>query len=112
MHFTGVISGSRGAAYQVIPRAQVARLGWQALRADLYIHEQADHLLANKQMRDLREDWRAAQGCGCRQCRRAYRLTLAFYASLGLRPPAPEVVGTGGHTPYTRRWGASPSEHW
>jgi hypothetical protein len=107
MRFTRVSSGSRGAAYQVIPHAQVARLGWQALRADLYIHEQADQVLANKQIRDMCEDWRAAQGCGCRQCRRAYRLTLAFYVSLGLRPPAPEVVGTSGHTRYTRRWGAA-----
>jgi hypothetical protein len=106
MHFTGVISGGRGAAYRVIPSAQVARLGWQALRAEQYIHEQADQVLANKQIRDLGEDWRAAQVCGCRQCRRAYRMTLAFYASLGHRPPAPEDVSTAGLTRYTWHGGA------
>jgi hypothetical protein len=106
-----LLGGSSRATYQVIPRAQVARLRWRALRAERYIHEQADQVLANKQIRDMREDWRAAQVCGCRQCRWAYRMTLAFYASLGLRPPAPEDVSTAGLTWYTRRGGASPSEH-
>jgi hypothetical protein len=109
MH-AGVISGSRGAAYQVMPSAQGARLGWRARRADLDIHEQADQVLAHKQAHDMREDRRAAQVCGCRHCRRAYRCTLAFYASLGLGPPAPENVSTCGLTWYTRNGGASPGK--
>jgi hypothetical protein len=110
MYVTGVSSGSRGAAYQVIPSAQVARLGSRALRADLSIHAQADQVLANKQLRDIRADGGAARRCGCPHCRRAYRCTLAFYTSLGLRPLTREGVTTRVVTRYIRRGGASPSE--
>lgn len=110
MYVTGVSIGSRGAAYQVLPSAQVARLGSRALRADLSIHAQADQVLANKQIRDIRAAGCAARRCGCPHCRQAYRLTLAFYAGLGRKPPAREGVTTRIVTRYTRRGGASPSE--
>jgi hypothetical protein len=87
MHFTRTTIGSREALYQAISNAQVARLGPRTLWTDVYIHQQADQILANKQARDMHVDWRAARGCGCVHCRRAYRRTLDFYASLGSRPP-------------------------
>ena len=110
MYVTAVSIGSRGAAYQVLPSAQVARLGSRALRADLSIDALVDQVLANKQLRDIRAAACAARRCGCPHCRQAYRLTLAFYAGLGLRPPAREAITTRVLTRYTQRGGASPSE--
>jgi hypothetical protein len=110
MDFTGGTSGSGGAAYQVMPSAQVARLSSRALRADRSIQAQADRVLANKQIRDIRAAGCAARRCGCPHCRQAYRLTLAFYAGLGRGPPAREGVTTRIVTRYTRRGGASPWE--
>jgi hypothetical protein len=106
MHFTAESSGSSRAAYQVIPSAQVARLGWRVLSADLDIQEQADQVLAYKEVRDIRADRRAAQVCGCRHCQGAYRHTLVFYARLGLRPRPNEAVSTTGITRYIRRGAA------
>jgi hypothetical protein len=105
MRVTGQSIGSREAPHQVRPSAQVAKLGWRALRANLDIQEQADQVLAYKEVRDMREDRRAAHVCGCRQCQGAYRQTLAFYARLGLRPRPNEDVSTFGFTRYTRRGG-------
>jgi hypothetical protein len=94
MQFTSIINGSKGTAYLVIPSAQAARLGWEALGAYLNIQQQADQVLARKQARDLDEDWRAAHACGCPQCQRAYQVTCAFYDTLGLREPARERINT------------------
>jgi hypothetical protein len=110
MQFTSIFNGSKGTAHLVIPSAQAAMLGWREPRADLSIHQQADQVLARKQARDLREDRRAARDCGCQQCRRAYRVTRDFYATLGLRPPTRECVGTRGLASYSRHGGAGPEE--
>jgi hypothetical protein len=110
MQFTRVTTAGTRVAQQAVPNAQVARLTWQALRADLYIHQQADQILANKQIRDIWEDWCAAHLCGCPQCRHAYRMTLVSYAMLNARPLAYEGMSARGHTWYTRHSGGSPWE--
>jgi hypothetical protein len=110
MAFTWVVISSRGGAYQLMPPAPVAGPGWWAPRTDLFIHDQVDRVLANKQIRDIRVNGGAARRCGCPHCRQAYRLTLAFYAGPGRKPPTREGVTTRVVTRYTRRGGASPSE--
>src|SRR5690348_5245640 len=109
MQFTSAFFSSRGAAHQVVPSAPVARPGLRLLRADLYIQQQADRALADKQARDLREARRTARECGCRQCQQAYRMVRAFYVALG-RPPAHVGLTTPGRTWYPRSGGTSPSE--
>ena len=110
MQFTSVNLSSSGAANRVIPSGSVAGLDWQVVRADLHIQQQADQILADKQTRDLCEAWRAARECGCRQCRWIYRRMLAFYSTLGLRPPAREGVSAPNLLWYPRHDRTGPSE--
>jgi hypothetical protein len=98
MQFTRVTTAGTRAAQQPIPSAQATRLNSRALSTGLYVHQQADQVLANKEVHDSWEDKYAASLCGCPQCRHAYRRTLVYYAKLNARRSACADLRASGRT--------------